>query len=305
MLGWLIDTLEGRRPWALLGCLLLLDSKRPFTLIGCLVVLASHRIKEYLRRIILAESQGRGNVVEWMWEMNTLTGQLLACKDRLTHLYQTELTVARAVIEHESTLASRLAICAALLAVSWMGLGQLVWSSVCWYVLVKNTMPVKDFISWLGNEIRFLDFYTCTFTCTCTTSNNRNYSPNHLFYTSKCNCASTGQSFSLAISIWENERKWWPGGWSSRLLRSDNRSSFTDESGQWSYHPDLVRWLKGSGMVGLEAGIRGEWQYFGGDFRTACSEGEAETRMRCWRWERKVDLISDWDMLKELLQICQ
>ncbi len=289
MISWLIEVLEGDRPWTLIALLLVIDCKRIFAVTACLLVLASPLIKEYFKQI----SGFTGGTVEWLWEVNTLGGQVLACKDQLMHMFQFEFQLAEALIFHESSLKMRLIACSGIILLSATQMERFLSASVAWYLLLKNTIVVKDFITEAVSLIAFLHFYTCS---------QSHFSPNHLF---QSRFDSKSMQVSLEIAIWENERKWWPAGWTSTLNRTDNRTNFTDQSGLRSYSPLLIKALKEAKMIGLEAGQCGHWLYFAGDFKTQKLEEEAETRMRCWKWQKELNLITNWSDLKLLFEFCQ
>ena len=224
--------------------------------------------------------------------MNALGGQVLAGKDQLQRMFAFEARFIEAIIAHESTFKGRLLACAAVIFTSVLGWERAVIAGSAWYLLLKNTVIARDFFAAARDQLRFLHFYTHP---------EPHFSPNHLF-----TCAFDRRSLKVQLSlcIWENERKWWPVGWSTSLLRSDARLNFTDVSGAYSFSPGLIKSLKMAHVIGLDGGECGHWCYFAGDFRTPRGEGEAETRRRQWRWGKEMNLVGDWVALKGLLRIC-
>jgi hypothetical protein len=288
----MIEVLEGDRPWTLLACLLLVDGKRCTAAAACLLILASPALKRYFEAI---SALSDGGPIQWLWEMNALGGQVLAGKDQLIKMFTLEQRIVQAAITHESSLKGRLCACAMVIGISLLGFEGAAVTGVAWYLLVKNTVIARDFWSLAAGLIRFLHFYTTP---------HSHPTPNHLVTAATSNSSQTWQ-VQLTICIWENERKWWPAGWTSNLNRSDSRTNFSDFSGAHSYTPALIKALKDAKMIDLETGQCGKWRYFAGDFETECGEVEAETRMRCWCWKRSFALIQEWNELWNLLDICQ
>lgn len=255
------------------------DSRSLSTILPIYAILYLPAIKQYWKDI----SNYSGSRLELLWELNTLSGQLLAGKDYLLNgVFAEEIVIVKWILARESSLRLRLMVCLVIAIVFGVFKGQsLLIISVVWYIILKTHLRILAY-----SLIKYASFLH--FLCTPGTR-----SPNHLFIL---------HQDRLLIEIVERERYWWPHGWSSRLLRTDTLGNFTDASGCHGYPPEIIRDLQKRGYLSLNLARKGDWQYGCGDWQPG-EEGHAETRWRTWQWEYHIDNTFDWDHIKYLYSI--